>query len=149
MYIWNMKYKLRAWVPCALSLWPTTNLCHIALYPIQRPLPWSSSWIAITTWCKLLVSRLLPSPFLATIPFSCLKPSLMPRLNKRKPRISVCEKPRTKVCQVFFNKFIPRSFIACIEGRYSKIPYKRTSGLRTLRLKFGQQSSTYIRTKSA
>jgi len=32
---------------------------------------------------------------------------------------------------------------------YSKNPHKRTSGLRTLKLKFGQKSAVYIRTHSA
>ena len=35
------------------------------------------------------------------------------------------------------------------EVQYSKNPHKRASGLRTLRLKFGQKSTVYIRTHSA
>ena len=55
-----------------------------------------------------------------------------------------------EICSVFVIRIDGLEALEIINSfSYSKNPHKRTSALRALRLKFGQQSTTYIRTKSA
>ena len=73
-------------------------------------------------------------------------------LKTKKPHIFLCMHVCMYVC--LYNvctcvHMYVRMYVCTYVYMFSKNPHKRTSGLRTLRLKFGQQSTTCIKIKSA